>query len=102
MTYRYVEPGLAQMLALSLDHILPNKTAEWKKNLDQNRLTMEMRDAFVAMGWLSSSRDSRLSDEPTVEVEVDEEAETEPVETREPHVKPGKPEKPESGTLTIT
>jgi hypothetical protein len=95
VTYHRVDAGLARLLNLGLQHDLNEKVAGWKKNLDSQRLTTEMRDVFAAMGWLSSSRDSRLS-----RVEDDDEEETSgdwsdtdmseravPVPVREPEVK---------------
>ncbi len=100
VTYRYVEPGLAQMLTLSLEHLLQQKADEWKRELSSGRLTTEMRDVFVGLGWLSSSRDSRLQDEPpsgspdAPKEEAPQGRDVEAVEIREPKVRPGKPEEP--------
>jgi hypothetical protein len=63
VTYRRIEPGLANLIKLGLDTQMPQKIEEWKENLDKGRVTGEMRDVFVSIGWLSSNRDRRLSDE---------------------------------------
>jgi hypothetical protein len=91
---KYIDTDLANMLSMSLDHLLPGKVEQWKASLAQGRLTLEMRDVFAGIGWLSSSRDSRLKDEPADEEPTEGTDEPEPIEIREPEVKPGKPEKP--------
>ena len=68
---KYIDNDLAQMLTLSLDHLLPTKVEAWKKDLAQGRRSREARDVFVGIGWLSSARDSRLHDDP---VDVDHDA----------------------------
>ena len=66
----------------------PLKVEQWKKNLEQGRLTLEMRDVFAGIGWLSSQRDSRLKDEPV---------DVEPAEPEQRVDKP-KPSKPTDGS----
>lgn len=63
MTYRRIDPGLARLLDLGLDHELGEHVGQWKDNLAQGRVSAEMQDVFVALGWLSSRRDSRLGEE---------------------------------------
>jgi hypothetical protein len=97
VTYYRIEHGLAEMLSLSLEHLLPEKAKEWQRHLQRDRLSAEMRGVFAATGWLSSTRDSRLQEEdpdeaPKEEVDIDiaqsdGAQEAEPVSIREPRVK---------------
>lgn len=80
MTYRRVEAGLSRLLQLGLDHEITERIEGWKEHLAKGRLTHEMRDVFVALGWLSSARDSRLGDE----IEVEEGSTPTDAEIREP------------------
>ena len=94
MTYRTIEPGLAELLSIGLDTQLPKKVELWKQHLANGRATQEMRDVFVGIGWLSSARDSRLGDvveEEEPKIEIPAGSPNEDVDLREPKVK-GKPD----------
>lgn len=99
MTYRPIDPGLAELLGLALDHQLPKKVEMWKQHLAKGRVSAEMRDVFAALGWLSSQRDRRLgepTEEDEPEVKIDPEAKPERVRIREPKPEP-EPEPVEAG-----
>jgi len=81
VTYYNIEPGLAELFGLALDSVLPKKVEEWKRHLEQGRLNNEMRGVFAATGWLSSSRDSRLT---AAEDDPDKPKVAGPVAIREP------------------
>lgn len=59
--------GLLGQLTLAVEHLLPDHVATWAESLQRGRLTPQMVQVFVALGWLSSSQDPRLADLPQPE-----------------------------------
>lgn len=58
---RQAQPVLGRLLVLAVSSELPAKIAEWEALLAKGELTDEMVDVFVALGWLTSRQDPRLS-----------------------------------------
>ena len=79
MSYTYVKPGLARLLVLAMEHDFPDRIEVWKGELEQNRLTTEMRSVFEAMGYeVPRTRHVKKQTEPedvTVEAINEREAE---------------------------
>ena len=76
MTYTRVESGHARLLKLAMDVDFPDLIEKWKKELDQGRMTSEMREVFAALGYPVPRRSTRtqaaeLPDEVAAVVEND-------------------------------
>lgn len=51
MTYTRIPPGHARLLKIAMDVDFPAVMERWKTELDQGRMTSEMREVFAALGY---------------------------------------------------
>lgn len=55
-----IDEGVARLLQLGLKDDIESRLQEWHEHLSAGSLTEEMRQVFVAFGWLTP-RDRRVS-----------------------------------------
>ena len=57
-----LDPGVREQLSASLTNALENHTKEWAREVNEDgEISDETCDVFVAIGWLPSKRDPRLT-----------------------------------------
>ena len=56
-----VQPSLRTLLVLALEDSLPVEVERWKAEIESGTISEQLLRVFIAMDWVTSSRDSRLS-----------------------------------------